>query len=161
MVTKSSTRVGKSFVLIDRSVAVCASGRIGNVVPDSNEPLEIFLSSGESLDDEGMCLPKWRPGFEFVWLEGFFGRANDQFCVRKRALLVVGTTIPPALTASIQLVSPESYIASSLILRAYPKERSKGVLHSRISLYCIATGHCSTILFRRFGGRGDGVLEYP
>jgi hypothetical protein len=89
LVTKSSTRVGKSFVFIDRSVAVYASGRIGNVVPDSNESLETFLSSGGSLYEEGLCLPRLGPGFEFVWLEGFFGRADDEFFVRKRVLSMV------------------------------------------------------------------------
>lgn len=77
LVTKSSILTGTSFVLMDRSVALCASGRMGNVVPDSNEPPESFLPSGGSLYDEGIFLPRLRVGFDRLGV--FFGRADVQF----------------------------------------------------------------------------------
>lgn len=83
MVTKSSIRAGKSFIFVDKSVAVYASGRMGNVVPDSNESLETLLSSGGSLYDEGICLPGLMLGFEVVWTGGFFGRASGSVCQMK------------------------------------------------------------------------------
>ena len=66
LVTKSSIRAGKSFILVDRSVAVYASGRMGNVAPDSNESLETLLPSGRSLYDEGICLPRLTLGFDLL-----------------------------------------------------------------------------------------------
>lgn len=86
-VTKSSTRTGKSLAFVDKSVAVCASGRMGNVTPDSNESRETFLSSGGSLYDEGICLARLRLGFELPLLEGFFGRAMSGSCVRGETIL--------------------------------------------------------------------------
>lgn len=68
MVFISPTRTGRSFTPVNRSVAVYASGRIGNVVPDSNESLDTFLSPGPLYDD-GICLAELRDGFEVVWLE--------------------------------------------------------------------------------------------
>lgn len=76
MVTKSSIRTGKSFAFVDKSVAEYASGRRGNVTPDSKEFCETFLSSGGSLYDEGICLLRLGPDFEFLWPDGLFGRAR-------------------------------------------------------------------------------------
>lgn len=76
MVTKSSIRAGKSFALVAKSVAVYASGRMGNVAPDSNESLDTLLSPGGSLYDEGTRLVEPRLGFDFVWVGDFFGRAG-------------------------------------------------------------------------------------
>lgn len=87
MVTKSSTRAGRSLTFVDKSVAVYASRRRGNVAPDSNESCETFLSSGGSLYDEGIFLARLRPGFDLPWPEGFFGRAMDGSDVRRETFL--------------------------------------------------------------------------
>jgi len=73
LVTKSSARAGKSFALVDNSMAAYASGRRGNVAPNSNESLEAFHSSCGSLYDEDTYLAGLRLGF------GLFGSEASQY----------------------------------------------------------------------------------
>jgi len=110
----------------DRSVAIQASARRGNVISDDMDALDVWRGSGtSSLSD---C-------------SGMIGT--------KRVL-----ELPLSFMETTQSPSPQSYIYSALILFAYPIALSRDVFLARTSLNCMASGDLARMRGRD-GDSGD------
>jgi len=126
-----------SIARVVRSVALYASGRVGNVIPEASEPRDVCRGCGTNTRDAGVA-----------------GVTMSLTLLEDPVLVPVADNC----RSWTHSVNPQSYNANSLILCAYPIERSSGFLFAITSRHAIASGHAALILGRiTFGFTGSGT----